>query len=166
MMIERWSELRIPSANLQDIFTDHLLPHKEMSGVLSLPVIRLVRVAEPSLRICRSLSRTQSRISSPHWSWGWEESHIWEWPLRSPRISEKGPGLVSKGLNKVCWVEVFGRYMLWSSSQVDLVALRRMNRIFIPAFLTDWSFSNTMSVRMKIRSPPSRMLCQSLRIVA
>ena len=50
-MIGRWSELPIGSANLQDDFTDQLLPQREMSGVLSFPVIRLVRVAEPSLRM-------------------------------------------------------------------------------------------------------------------
>ena len=49
----RWSELPIGSASLQDIFANQLLPQREMSGVLSLPVIRLVQVAEPSLRICR-----------------------------------------------------------------------------------------------------------------
>ena len=42
-MIGRWSELPIFSASLQDVFTDQLLPQREMSGVLSLPVIRLVR---------------------------------------------------------------------------------------------------------------------------
>ena len=35
------------SANLQDDFVDQLLPQREMLGVLSFPVIRLVRVAEP-----------------------------------------------------------------------------------------------------------------------
>ena len=58
----------VGSASLQDVFADQLLPQREMSEVLSLPVIRLVRVAEPSLRICKSLSRIQSRILSPHWS--------------------------------------------------------------------------------------------------
>ena len=52
-MTGRWSELPIGSASLQDVFADQLLPQREMSGVLSLPVIRLVQVAEPSLRICR-----------------------------------------------------------------------------------------------------------------
>ena len=52
-MIGRWSELLIGSASLQDVFADQLLPQREMSGVLLLPVIRLVRVAEPSLRMCR-----------------------------------------------------------------------------------------------------------------
>ena len=52
-MIGRWSELPIVSASLQDVFADQLLLQREMLGVLSLPVIRLVRVAEPSLRICR-----------------------------------------------------------------------------------------------------------------
>ena len=67
-MIGRWSELPIGSASLQDVFADQLLPQREMSGVLSLPVIPLVRVAEPSLRICKSLPRIQSRIASPRWS--------------------------------------------------------------------------------------------------
>ena len=57
----------IGSASLQDVVADQLLPQREMSEVLPLPVIRLVRVAEPSLRIYKSLSRIQSRILSPHW---------------------------------------------------------------------------------------------------
>ena len=61
-------ELPIDSPNLQDVFTDQLLPQREMSEVLSLPVIRLVRVAEPSLSICKSLSRIQSRMLSSRWS--------------------------------------------------------------------------------------------------
>ena len=68
IMIGRWSELPMGSASLQDVFADQLLLEREMSGVLSLPVIRLVRVAEPSLRMCRSLSRIQSIISSLPWS--------------------------------------------------------------------------------------------------
>ena len=111
-MIGRWSELLIGSANLQDVFGDQLLPQREISGVLSFPVIQLVRVAEPSLRMCRSLSRIQSRISSPRWSWGWIGSHIWEWLLRSPRRSEEGPGLIKEVSNELCWVEVFGRKTL------------------------------------------------------
>ena len=67
-MIGRWSELLIGSASLQDVFGDQLLPQREISGVLSFPVIQLVRVAEPSLRMCRSLSRIQPRILSPRWS--------------------------------------------------------------------------------------------------
>ena len=66
-MTGRWSELPMGSASLQDVFADQLLPQREMSGVLSLPVIRLVQIAQPSLRMCRSLSRIQSRISSPRW---------------------------------------------------------------------------------------------------
>ena len=109
MMIGRWSELPIGSASLQDVLVDQLLRQRKMSGVLSFPVIWLVRVAEPSLRICRSLSSTQSRILTPRWSWGWRESHIWEWPLRSQRMSVEGPGLIREGSNEVCSVEVFGR---------------------------------------------------------
>ena len=103
-----WVQL-IGSASLQDVFADQLLPQKEMSRVLSLPVIQQVRVAEPSLRTCKSLSRIQSRISSPRWSWGWRESNIWEWPSRLPSMSEEGPGLIKEGSNELCWVEVFGR---------------------------------------------------------
>ena len=103
-----WVQL-IGSASLQDVFADQLLPQKEMSTLLSLPVIRQVRVAEPSLRICKSLSRIQSRISSPRCSWGWRESNIGELPLRSPSMSEEGPGLIKEGSNELCWVEVFGR---------------------------------------------------------
>ena len=68
IIIGRWSQLPMGSASLQDVFADQLLLQREMSGVLSLLVIRLVRVAELSLRMCRSLSRIQSRISSPRWS--------------------------------------------------------------------------------------------------
>ena len=103
-----WVQL-IGSASLQDVFADQLLPQKEMSTLLSLPVIRQVRVAEPSLRICKSLSRIQSRISSPRCSWGWRESNIGELPLRSLSMSEEGPGLIKEGSNELCWVEVFGR---------------------------------------------------------
>ena len=166
IIIGRWSELPIDSASLQDAFADQLLPQEEMLGVLSLPVIRQVQVAQPPLRICRWLSRVQSRILWPRWFWGWKESHIWECPLRSPRMSEEGPGLIKKGSNEVCWVEVFGRYTLQSSSQVDLVVLRRMDRVSIPALSKECSFSNTLSVRMKIRRPPPRMLFQSFRVVA
>ena len=76
IMIGRLSELLIGSASLQDVFADQFLPQREMSGALSFPVIWLVRVAEPSLRMCRLLSSIQSRISSPCWSWGWIGSHI------------------------------------------------------------------------------------------
>ena len=69
-MMGRWSELPVGSASLQDVFTDQLLPQREMLGVLSLPLARLVRVAGPSLRICRSLSRIQPKISPPCWSRG------------------------------------------------------------------------------------------------
>ena len=134
---------------------------REMSGVLSLPVIWQVWVVEPSLRICRSLLRIQSRVSSPRCSWGWNETHIWEWPLRSPRMREEGPGLIKEGSNELCWVEEFGRYTLKSSNQVDLLVLSQMDRISIPAFSKECSFSNTMSVQMKIRSPPPRMLIRS-----
>ena len=51
--MERLWELPIGSARPQDVFAEQLLPQWEMSGVLSLPVVRLVRVAEPSLRICK-----------------------------------------------------------------------------------------------------------------
>ena len=68
IIIGRWSQLPMGSASLQDVFADQLLLQREMSGVLSLLVIRLVRLAELSLRMCRSLSRIQSRISSPRWS--------------------------------------------------------------------------------------------------
>ena len=67
-MIGRWSELLIDSASLPDIFADQLLPQREMSRVLSFPVIRLVRVAKPSIKICRSFWRTQSRILLAWWS--------------------------------------------------------------------------------------------------
>ena len=117
------------------------------SKSLSLPVIRLVRVAEPSLRICKSLSRIQSRISSPCWSWGWKESRIWKWPLRLLRMSEEGPGLTREGSNKLCWVKVLDRYTLQCLSQVDLVALRQMERISIPAFLRECSFSNIADIK-------------------
>ena len=53
IIIGRWSELPIDSASLQDVFADQLLPQGEMLGGLSLPVIRLVQVAQPPLRICR-----------------------------------------------------------------------------------------------------------------
>ena len=56
---------KVVSASLQDVFADQLLPQRQMSEVLSLLVIQLVRVAEPSLRISKSLSRIQSRIPSP-----------------------------------------------------------------------------------------------------
>ena len=109
IMIGRWSELPMGSASLQDVFADQLLLEREMSGVLSLPVIRLVRVAEPSLRMCRSLSRIQSIISSLPWSWGWSESHIWKSPLRLPGTSEERLGLIKEGSNELCWIEAFGR---------------------------------------------------------
>ena len=51
--MERLWGLPIGSARPQYVFAEQLLPPWEMSGVLSLPVIRLVRVAEPSLRICK-----------------------------------------------------------------------------------------------------------------
>ena len=35
-MIGRWSELRIGSVSLQDVFADQLLPQRQMSEVLSL----------------------------------------------------------------------------------------------------------------------------------
>ena len=57
-MIGRWSELPRGSASLQDVFADQLLPQREMSRVLSLPVIRLVRVVEPSyVNHCRGSSQ-------------------------------------------------------------------------------------------------------------
>ena len=67
IMTGRWSELPIGSASLQDVFADQLLPQREMSGVLSLPMMRLIRVAEPSLRICRSLSKIDHLESETHW---------------------------------------------------------------------------------------------------
>ena len=69
-MIGRWSELPVGPASLQDVFTDQLLPQREILGMLSLTLTQLVRVAGPSLRICRSLSRIQLKISSPCWSRG------------------------------------------------------------------------------------------------
>ena len=57
IMIGRWLELPIDSASLQNVSADQLLPQREMSGVLSFPVIWPVRVAESLLRMYRSLSR-------------------------------------------------------------------------------------------------------------
>ena len=135
-------------------------------GGAIIAVIRLVRVVEPSLRMCRSLSRIQSRISSPRWFWGWNESHIWEWPLRSPRMSEEGPGLFKERSIELRWVEEFGRYTLQSSRQIDFVVLSQMDKMSIPAFSEECSFSNTMSVWIKIRKPPLRMLFWSFWTVA
>ena len=39
------------SANFQNVFSDQLLPKREISGVLSLRIMQLVRVAELSSRI-------------------------------------------------------------------------------------------------------------------
>ena len=52
IIIGRWSQLPMGSASFQDVFADQLLLQREMSGVPSLLVIRLVRVAELSLRMC------------------------------------------------------------------------------------------------------------------
>ena len=52
ILIGRWSQLPMGSASFQDVFADQLLLQREMSGVPSLLVIRLVRVAELSLRMC------------------------------------------------------------------------------------------------------------------
>ena len=56
MTTGRWSELPIGFARFHDVFADQFLPQREMLAVLSLTVIRLVRVADASLRICRSFS--------------------------------------------------------------------------------------------------------------
>ena len=39
------------SANFQNVFSDQLLPKRKISGVLSLRIMQLVRVAELSSRI-------------------------------------------------------------------------------------------------------------------
>lgn len=53
----------IDSASFEDVFAGQLLPQREMSGVLSLTMVLLVRVEESSLRICRSLPKVKSKIS-------------------------------------------------------------------------------------------------------
>ena len=52
--IDRWSELPISSTSVHDVLVDQLRPQSDKSGALSFPVLPLVRVAEPSLRTCRS----------------------------------------------------------------------------------------------------------------
>ena len=69
---KRWSELPIGSSSFQDVLANQLFYLLTLfyvySGVLSLPVMRLVCLAEPSFRTCRLLLRIQSKISSP-WVW-------------------------------------------------------------------------------------------------
>ena len=67
---------------------------------------------------------------------------------------------MSEGSKEFCWVVVLGRKTLHSSSQVDLVAFRRIERTSMKM-----TFSKTMSVRIKIRSLPPKMLFQSFRTV-
>ena len=83
-----WSELPIPSIVCQLTLLFHILPHREMSGVLLFPVERLMRLGEPSFRRLRSFSINQSSISSPLLSGGWIESQRIEWALKSPRMNE------------------------------------------------------------------------------
>lgn len=64
-------------------------------------------------------------------------------------MTEDGPGLI--------------REVLKDSSQVDLVVFRQMDRISMPTFLKECSFSKTISITMKRRRPPPRMSSRSFR---
>ena len=50
---------------------------------------------------------------------------------------------------------------MYSSSQVGLVVFRRIERNSMLTFSNEYSFSKTVSVPMKIRSPPPKMLFRS-----
>ena len=81
-------------------------------------------------------------------------------------MSEEGPCLIREGLNELCWVEVLGRYTLQCSIQVDLVFLRQIDRISIPACSKDSNFSKVILVQIKRRRLPLWMLFRSFWTVA
>ena len=65
MEIGKFFEVPIGSASDHDVLVDQLQPQHDKLGVLSFPVIRLVQVAEPSIKTCMSLLMIQSVILSP-----------------------------------------------------------------------------------------------------
>ena len=56
MSFSRWCELPISSVGVQDVLVGQLHPRSDKSGVLSLLMIQLVRIAELSIRTCRSFA--------------------------------------------------------------------------------------------------------------
>ena len=56
MSFSRWCELPISSAGVQDVLVGQLYPRSDKSGVLSLLMIQLVRIAQLSIRTCRSFA--------------------------------------------------------------------------------------------------------------
>ena len=149
-----------------DVLVDQLQPQRDKLGVLSFLVIRLVQVAKPSFKMCRSLLMIQSMILLPQALGGWTWSQRCEWPLKSSMIMESGDGLIRFGSKWVCWVLVLGMYMLYISIHNDCDVWTRMDKISIPAFLRDCSFSKITSLWTKNRRPPPKMLFWSLRMVA
>lgn len=109
------------------------------------------------------MNPVQNFVSAGVWRQEWIQSS--ECPLKSPRIIEVGNGLMSEGSNEFCWLVVLGKQTLYSSSHVEIVVFSRIERISMPAFQNECSFSKTMSVRMKIKSPPPRILLQSFNSV-
>ena len=106
---KRWSELPIGSSSFQDVLANQLFYLLTLfyvySGVLSLPVMRLVCLAEPSFRTCRLLLRIQSKISY-HGSGCWSGPHSEDCSFRSSRIIEDGVGLMVErfdGLMGLVW---------------------------------------------------------------
>lgn len=81
----------------QNVFADQLLPQREISGVLLLPIFQLVCLPEPSWRMWRSFSRIQSKVLSPWQTWCWSRFHNWDNPLEFPRIIEVGVGYMTEG---------------------------------------------------------------------
>ena len=109
--IDRWSDLPISSASVHDVLVDQLQPQSDKSGALSFPVIPLVRVAEPSLRTCRSslmiLSVIFQRISGGFYRC----SIVWLWVY--PSIE-----LVAVEMEWCQWKrEVEGCWLSWIVAQ-------------------------------------------------
>ena len=96
MEIGKRSELPIGSASDHDVLIDQLQPQSNKLGVLSFPVIRLVRVAEPLIKTCRSLLMIQSVILSP------QVLGSWKWSQRCEWTNDYG---MKKWIDKV-WIEV------------------------------------------------------------
>ena len=87
------------SANFYEIFSDQLLPQREMSGGTSRAIIEDMKIV--------IMNPVQNFVSAGVWRQEWIQSS--ECPLKSPRIIEVGNGLMSEGSNEFCWLVVLGK---------------------------------------------------------
>ncbi len=79
----RWSEPRSSPTVYSALSSDDGWA-KDTSGELKPPVVRLSKVAAPSLRELAEKAMTQPSCCSPRVLLGWLASHKGEWALRSP----------------------------------------------------------------------------------